>query len=142
MMHRPWLIKSRSSRHLLLLDVFPTPPLTLSFSKIWEKYLFTSFTYVPHFLVAAKNRTKAETIYGTLIARDDSARKLPSEGFGRKTLEQIATESGISVRSLQLALEMKGVQAQPEMTMRVVADKNGIGIDTLRGMLESMIDTR
>lgn len=92
--------------------------------------------------IAAKNRTNAETIYGTLVARDDSGRKLPSEGFGRKTLEQIATERGISVRSLQLALEMKGVQAQPEMTMRVVADKNGIGVDTLRGMLESMIDTR
>jgi len=81
--------------------------------------------------IAAKNRTTAETIYGTLVAHDGRGRKLPPEEFGRKTLGQIAGESGISVRSLELALEMRGVQLQPEMTMRAGADKNGIGVDRL-----------
>ncbi len=89
--------------------------------------------------IALKNHTTAEKVYVPLAPEKSGARKLPAEGLGRKTLQEVADDAGISALSLQLALKQKGVEAEPDMTLKSIAEKNGIEMNALRQMLETMI---
>jgi hypothetical protein len=40
-----------------------------------------------------------------------------------------------------LALELNAIQAQPQMTVRAVAEHKGTGVNSLWKMNETMIDT-
>jgi hypothetical protein len=89
--------------------------------------------------IAGKNHTTAEKVYVPLAPEKSGAGKLPPEGLGRKTLQEIADGAGVSAASLQLALKQQGVEAEPAMTMKAIADRNGIDMSRLREMLETMI---
>ena len=65
--------------------------------------------------------------------------ELQKEGFGRKTLEQIAEENGIAPLSLQLALQQQNIAAEPGMSMRAITEKNGITMSTLRKKIETTL---
>ncbi len=89
--------------------------------------------------IAEKNHTTAEKVYVPLAPEKSGARKLPAEGLGRKTLQEVADDAGISASSLQLALKQKGIEAETDMTLKSIAEKNGIEMNALREMLETMI---
>ena len=89
--------------------------------------------------IAARNRTTAEALYRHIAPAESGKHRLPAEGLGRRTLQEIADGAGVSATSLQLALRQKGVEAKPEMTLKSIADRNRIGMSELRGMLETMI---
>jgi hypothetical protein len=89
--------------------------------------------------IAVKNHTTAENVYRYIAPEKRGAKNLPSEGLGRKTLEEIANDNGISSVSLQLALGQKGIEAQTGMSMKEIAEKNHIEMNELRRMIESMI---
>jgi hypothetical protein len=89
--------------------------------------------------IALRNRTTAEKIYRYIAPQNSGMRKLPSDGFGRKTLGEIAEDNGISAVSLQLALRQKGVDADTVMSMKAITEKNRIGMTELREMIEGMI---
>jgi hypothetical protein len=89
--------------------------------------------------IAGKNHTTAEKVYVPLAPEKSGAGKLPAEGLGRKTLQEIADGAGVSAASLQLALKQQGVEAEPAMTMKAIADRNGTDMSRLREMLETMI---
>jgi len=89
--------------------------------------------------IAEKNHTTAEKLYVPLAPEKSGARKLPAEGLGRKTLQEVADDAGISASSLQLALKQKGIEAETDMTLKSIAEKNGIEMNALRQTLETMI---
>ena len=89
--------------------------------------------------IAEKNHTTAEKVYVPLAPEKSGARKLPAEGLGRKTLQEVADDAGISASSLQLALKQKGIEAETDMNLKSIAEKNGIEMNALREMLETMI---
>ncbi len=89
--------------------------------------------------IAAANRTTAEKLYRHIAPAASPGSTLPAQGLGRKTLQEIADTADISVSSLQLALRQKGVEAEPDMTLKTIADANSLTMSDLRNMLESMI---
>ncbi|ACD89528.1 conserved hypothetical protein [Chlorobium limicola DSM 245] len=89
--------------------------------------------------IAIRNKTTAEKIYRDIAPEKSGAKKLPSEGLGRKTLQEIADAQGISVTSLQMALRQKEIEAEPGMTLKAIAERNHIEMSELRGMIETMI---
>ncbi len=89
--------------------------------------------------IAVQNHTTAEIVYRSIAPEKSGARKLQVEGFGRRTLGEVASEGGVSPESLKLALRQKGIDAETGMTMREVAEKNRTGMNELRGMIENMI---
>ena len=91
--------------------------------------------------IATSNSTTAEKLYQYIAPADSEKNTLPAEGLGRKTLQEIADAAGISASSLQLALRQKGIEAEPGMTLKAVADKNSIDMSELREMLENMISS-
>lgn len=89
--------------------------------------------------IAIANGTTAEKLYQHIAPAQQGKTRLPAEGFGRKTLQEIADSASVSPTSLQLALRQKGVEAEASMTMKTIAEKNGIEMKQLREMLETMI---
>ncbi|MBN1279957.1 MAG: DUF4405 domain-containing protein [Chlorobium sp.] len=89
--------------------------------------------------IAVANRTTAEKLYKHIAPAQQGNTRLPAEGFGRKTLQEIADSASVSPTSLQLALRQKGVEAEASMTMKTIAEKNGIDMKQLRTMIETMI---
>jgi hypothetical protein len=89
--------------------------------------------------IAKQNLTTAEIVYRHIAPEKTGVPKLPSQGLGRKTLAEIAGDAGVSTISLQMALRQKGVEADSGMTMKAVAEKNRIGMNDLRLLIEGMI---
>jgi len=71
--------------------------------------------------------------------REQQKTELQKEGFGRKTLDQIAEENGVAPLALQLALQQQNIVAEPGMSMRTITEKNGITIPTLRKRIETAL---
>ncbi|KAA6230649.1 DUF4405 domain-containing protein [Chlorobium phaeovibrioides] len=66
-------------------------------------------------------------------------KELQKEGFGRKTLEQVAEENGVTSISLQLALKQQNIAAEPGMSMRAITEKNNIAMPTLRQKINTAL---
>ncbi|KZK73613.1 MAG: hypothetical protein A3K90_08330 [Pelodictyon luteolum] len=86
--------------------------------------------------IARKSGISAEQAYQLLAPAN---KELQKEGFGRKTLLEVAEENGVSAASLQLALEAKGMKAEPSDSMRSIAESNGISVQELRQRVEEIL---
>ena len=89
--------------------------------------------------IAVRNSTTAQKLYQYIAPAESGNKTLPSEGLGRKTLQEIADDAAISVSSLQLALGQKGIEAEQDMTLKTIAEQNSLTMSELRGVLENMI---
>lgn len=89
--------------------------------------------------IADRNNTTAEKLYRLIAPSRNQAPILPREGFGRKTLKEVADEAGVSVSSLQSALRMQQVEADSSSTIRDIAERSHISMEVLRGMLEGIL---
>jgi DNA-binding phage protein len=89
--------------------------------------------------IAEANGMAAEKVYEMLAPGEKGSSKLSGKGFGRKTLQQIADESGVSATSLQLALRQKGIEAKTDIPLKTIVEENGIELRELRQLLETMI---
>jgi Domain of unknown function (DUF4405) len=89
--------------------------------------------------IAEANGMAAEHVYEMLSAEENGRSALSGKGFGRKTLQQIGDEAGVSATSLQLALRQKGIEAKTETPLKTIAEENGIEMRELRQLLETMI---
>lgn len=89
--------------------------------------------------IAARNQTTAEKLYRQIAPAQNGTATLPREGLGRKTLQEIAADAGVSASSLQFALRQQQVEADSSSTLREIADRNNISMEELRGMLEKML---
>ncbi len=89
--------------------------------------------------IAEANGMAAEHVYEMLSPGEKGRSKLSGKGFGQRTLQQIADESGISATSLQLALRQKGIEAKTDTSLKTIAEENGIEMRELRQLLETMI---
>jgi hypothetical protein len=89
--------------------------------------------------IATLNGKTAAQVYELIAPQETGTHKLHGQGFGKKTLQQIADEAGVSATSLQLALRQKGIEAKPESSLKSIAESNKIEMQELRHILESMI---
>ena len=89
--------------------------------------------------IAKSNGISAEKAYELLAPPRERKPKLALQGLGNKTLKQIADENGLSSTSLQLALRQKGVEAETNMPLKAIAEKNKIPMGELQQLLELMI---
>ncbi len=88
--------------------------------------------------IAEANGMAAEKVY-EMLEPGDGRSALSGKGFGRKTLQQIGDEAGVSATSLQLALRQKGIEAKNDTPLKTIAEENGIEMRELRQLLETMI---
>ncbi|NTU57723.1 MAG: DUF4405 domain-containing protein [Chlorobiaceae bacterium] len=89
--------------------------------------------------IAKANGITAEQVYAFIAPPEKGTHKLQGEGFGRKTLQQIADETGVSATSLQLALRQKGIEAKTDDLLRDIAKNNNIEMSKFKELLETMI---
>jgi DNA-binding phage protein len=89
--------------------------------------------------IAAANGMTAEKVYEIIAPAGNEKHKLQGEGFGKKTLQQVADEAGVSSTSLKLALHQQDVEAETDMTLKTIAEKNNMQMGKLRQLLEKMI---
>jgi DNA-binding phage protein len=89
--------------------------------------------------IAKANGMTAEQVYAFIAPPEKGTHKLQGEGFGRKTLQQIADEAGVSATSLQLALKQKGIDAATDDPLRNIAKNNNIEMSEFKKVLETMI---
>jgi hypothetical protein len=89
--------------------------------------------------IAKANSMTAEQVYAFITPAEKETHKLQGEGFGRKTLQQVADEAGVSATSLQLALKQKGIEAKKDDPLRNIAKNNNIEMSEFRRLLETMI---
>jgi DNA-binding phage protein len=89
--------------------------------------------------IAEANGMAAEKVYEILVPGEKGRQRLSGKGFGRKTLQQIADEAGVSGTSLQLALRQKGIEAKTDTPLKTIVEENGIEMRELRQLLETMI---
>ena len=89
--------------------------------------------------IATLNGKTAEEVYKFISPEKTEKHKIQGQGFGRKTLQEIADEGGVSSASLQLALRQKGIEAKPESRLKSIAESNRIEMSELRRILETMI---
>ncbi|MBV5303636.1 MAG: DUF4405 domain-containing protein [Chlorobium sp.] len=89
--------------------------------------------------IAKANGMTAEKVYELIAPKKNGAQKLQKEGLGKKTLQQIADEAGVSATALQLALRQKGIEAKPDSPLKVIAENNNMQMNDLRQLLEMMI---
>jgi len=89
--------------------------------------------------IAERNNTIAEKLYRHIAPEKSGKSTLPAKGLGRKTLQKVADSAGISAVSLQLALRQQDIDAEPEMTLKAIADRNRISMSELRELLETML---
>jgi hypothetical protein len=90
--------------------------------------------------IANANGMTAEKVYAFIAPAEQGKHKIQGEGFGKKTLQQIADESGVSPASLQLALRQKGIEAKTDTPMKAIAENNRLQMGELRQLLESMLE--
>jgi DNA-binding phage protein len=89
--------------------------------------------------IAKTNGMTAEQVYSFIAPAEQGKHKLQGEGFGRKTLQQVADEAGVSATSLQLALKQKGIEAKTDAPLRDIAKNNNIEMSEFKKLLETMI---
>jgi len=89
--------------------------------------------------IAEANGMTAEHVYEMLAPGENGRSKLSGKGFGQRTLQQIADESGVSATSLQLALRQKGIEAKTGTPLKTIAEENGVEMRELRQLLDTMI---
>jgi DNA-binding phage protein len=89
--------------------------------------------------IAKANGITAEQVYAFIAPAEPEKHKLRGEGFGRKTLQQVADEAGVSSTSLQLALKQKGIEAKTDEPLRNIAKNNNIEMSEFKGLLETII---
>lgn len=65
---------------------------------------------------------------------------LDDRGLGRKTLRQVADETSVSPVAVQMALRQQGIDAEPSMTLKRIAEENGIQMQELKQLLETMLE--
>jgi hypothetical protein len=92
--------------------------------------------------IATLNGRTAEKVYEFIAPEETGRHKLQSQGFGKKTLQEIASEAGVSATSLQLALRQKGIEAKIDTPLKSIAENNHIQMGELRNVLEIMISHR
>ena len=89
--------------------------------------------------IAAANGMSAEKVYEFIAPAEPGEHKLQGQGFGKKTLKEIADEAGVSATSLQLALQQKGIEVKIDTPLKSIAEKNNMEMSELRKILERMI---
>ena len=89
--------------------------------------------------IAKTNGMTAERVYSFIAPAEEENHKLRGEGFGRKTLQQVADDRGISATSLQLALKQKGIEARTDDPLRNIAKNNNLEMSEFKKLLEKMI---
>ncbi|MFZ4524799.1 MAG: DUF4405 domain-containing protein [Chlorobium sp.] len=89
--------------------------------------------------IATLNGKTAEQVYEVLAPEKTERHNIQGQGFGNKTLQEIADEGGVSSASLQLALRQKGIEAKPDSPLKSIAENNKIEMNELRKILETMI---
>ena len=89
--------------------------------------------------IAILNGKTAEQIYEFIAPEEKGRHKIEGQGFGKKTLQDIANEGGVSPSSLQLALRQKGIEAKLDSPLKSIAENNKIEMNELRKILETMI---
>jgi len=89
--------------------------------------------------IAKANGMTAEQVYAFIAPAEQGKHKLQGEGFGRKTLQQLADDAGVSATSLQLALKQKGIEAKTNDPLRDIAKNNNIEMSEFKKVLETMI---
>ena len=89
--------------------------------------------------IATANGMTAEKVYEFIAPAEPVGHKLQVQGFGKKTLQEIADEAGVSATSLQLALQQKGIETKIDTPLKSIAEKNAIEMGELRKILERMI---
>ncbi|MEI8186349.1 MAG: DUF4405 domain-containing protein [Chlorobiaceae bacterium] len=88
--------------------------------------------------IATLHGKTAEQVYALIAPAKNEGHKFQGQGFGKKTLLEIADEAGVSVTSLQLALRQKGIEAKPDSPLKSIAETNNIEMKELRKILERM----
>ncbi len=89
--------------------------------------------------IATSNGKTAEQVYEFIAPAKTEGHKLQVQGFGKKTLQDIADEAGVSATSLQLALRQKGIESKIDTPLKSIAEKNKLEMNELRRILETMI---
>ncbi len=89
--------------------------------------------------IATLNGKTAEEVYEFIAPTKTEKHKIQGQGFGKKTLQEIADEGGVSSTSLQLALRQKGIEAKLDSPLKSIAENNKIEMSELRKILETMI---
>jgi hypothetical protein len=89
--------------------------------------------------IATLNGKTAEQVYEVIAPEKTERNKIQGQGFGKKTLQEIADEAGVSSTSLQLALRQKGIEANTNSPLKSIAENNKIEMNELRKILETMI---
>ncbi|MEI7934686.1 MAG: DUF4405 domain-containing protein [Chlorobiaceae bacterium] len=89
--------------------------------------------------IATMNGKTAEEVYAFIAPTKTPKHTIQGQGFGKKTLQEIADEGGVSSTSLRLALRQKGIEAKPDTQLKSIAEKNNIDMSELRKILETMI---
>ncbi len=89
--------------------------------------------------IATMNGKTAEEVYECIAPPKTEKHKIQWQGFGKKTLQEIADEGGVSSISLQLALRQKGIEAKPGSPLKTIAENNKIEMSELQKILETMI---
>ena len=89
--------------------------------------------------IATLNGKTAEQVYEFIAPAETGRHRIQGQGFGKKTLQEIANDGGVSSTSLQLALKQKGIEAKIDSPIKSIAEKNNIEMSELRKILETMI---
>ncbi len=89
--------------------------------------------------IATSNGKTAEQVYEVIAPAKKEGHKLQWQGFGKKTVQDIADEGGVSATSLQLALHQKGIEAKIDTPLKSIAEINKLEMNELRKILETMI---
>ena len=89
--------------------------------------------------IASLNGKTAEEVYAFIAPEKTGRHNIKGQGFGKKTLQDIADEGGVAATSLQLALKQKGIEAKLDAPLKSIAENNKIEMSELRQILETMI---
>ena len=89
--------------------------------------------------IATLNGKTAEQLYEVIAPVKTERHPVQGQGFGKKTLQEIADEAGVAATSLQLALKQKGIEAKLDTPLKSIAENNKIEMNELRRTLETMI---
>jgi len=89
--------------------------------------------------IATFNGKTAEQVYEVIAPEKTERNKIQGQGFGKKTLQEIADEAGVSATSLQLALRQKGIDAKTDSPLKSIAENNKIEMSELRKIVQTMI---
>jgi hypothetical protein len=94
--------------------------------------------------IAHRNETTPQGLYRIMKSEEDvegSGRGLPPfppAGFGRRSLEDVCREYGLDPFGITRALTARGVEADPESTVREIAGKNSMRPHDLYELLKDI----